>query len=517
MTDHARVGPAPTAPSAGRVLSPARDRASAWATGALTHAPGTHPALALQRAAGNRSVARLLAGHHGPVATNPAALHRTAPGAAPLTTPATATPTTVRPPTPVQRDPGSTAGGAPAVAGPAVEDDTAAAGTFILDDQTITSYADATRAVTWWRLMLLQERDDLQRDGAAVPAGLQEAADAAVALADLWGGGESEPLDRGNARELRDWHARYVRVVNGARAETARVAAQRARAAADDLRAGLDRLEQEVLPLLREAQRTRFRDGDEEGLATVADGVAGILDTALVTKDAITRSIEVAAELRMAAGTASTSRTVLAVTRYVPGILEAVEKVNQAYAAFQLVRDSLNVIGGHTTEAGRGTASLSLMATTVSAGGTLLGASVGFTLYSNLYVGPMVARIVTLLDRLFNDISRTRNRHHIQMGEYRYVAWDLEPGGRAMFDFALATVRAASASQVPAPRGDVRDYLVDRADALSAGVGARGGELPTTGMLFWEDVDDERIQGWAFRNRQSLWAMLYGDCPVPTD
>jgi len=71
--------------------------------------------------------------------------------------------------------------------------------------------------------------------------------------------------------------------------------------------------------------------------------------------------------------------------------------LNKALAVWQLFDDSLAVISGGKTASDRGSAGIKLAATAASAGGTLLSASGFFSLYTNLYIGPMVGRI---LDRL---------------------------------------------------------------------------------------------------------------------
>jgi len=42
-----------------------------------------------------------------------------------------------------------------------------------------------------------------------------------------------------------------------------------------------------------------------------------------------------------------------------------------------------------------------------------------------------------------------------------------------------------------------------------------GDEVPTTGFWFWKHTDEEKIRYWIFKNRKSVWAMLYGSITPP--
>lgn len=162
---------------------------------------------------------------------------------------------------------------------------------------TITSYGDAAAATRLYSVLLKQEADAMATDGVGTPASVQPVLDAATSHVDLWQGGGEEPFDAGNGADLRAWYATYVKAINACRAAQAAESASRAQAAADratEASEAMDRL----LPALRDMQREVFRKSNEDGLLQVADAIAGVVDTSLVTKDAITKTIEVAADLR---------------------------------------------------------------------------------------------------------------------------------------------------------------------------------------------------------------------------
>jgi hypothetical protein len=78
----------------------------------------------------------------------------------------------------------------------------------------------------------------------------------------------------------------------------------------------------------------------------------------------------------------------------------------------------------------------------------------------------------------------------------------------------VTVMHAGDASGVPTPvPATVSSFFVDRADDLEAGAG--GEEVPTSGFWFWEEVDPEKIGRWVFRNRNSIWGMLYGPISWP--
>jgi hypothetical protein len=390
-------------------------------------------------------------------------------------------------------------------------DTTAPTAPFELGGLTITTYADAAAALRLWCAELGEESTALAEGKVTVPAELTGTRARGLDHARLLEGGQAEPLDQGNADDMRTWHGDYVKALSAGRRAQALEAAARVRATAEELeQVDLDGL----VDNLREVQRSRFRGGDEDGLLETADAIATVVDTALVTKTAIEQTLEVASELRQFAGMPSMTKAAMA--DKVTGVLNALEKVNKAYAAFQLVRVAVDLVSGNKTDIQGAHKGVAGMATVMSAGGTLLNASVGFTLYSNLYIGPMTSACLAMLSKLEDLVSKSTNRAWIELGKFDYVNWSLEPGGRKMFDFMLQLMQAGSSSAVPGPSGDVDDYFVDNKDDFSAGVGKAGGELPTEGWWLWEDTATAPFKRWAFKNRDHLWGMLYGAAKVPS-
>jgi hypothetical protein len=403
---------------------------------------------------------------------------------------------------------------APGSTGSTTTPSTAPTEPFELGGYTIASYGDAAVVLRAWCLMLQEEGRALTDGGLPAPPSVETVRARGLAFITLLEGGGTEPLDRGNADDLRAWYGTYVDAVNAARGVQADETAARARRAAADLQEVQAKLDA-MVPILRDTQRGKFRGGDEDGLLATADAIANILDTSLTTKTAIDQAIELASELRQVAGTGA-GRTLMNVAGKTQIVLDVLEKIDKAWAAFQLARAAVDLVTGGKTEAEGGRKAVGAMATTISAGGTLLGASAGFTLYSNLYIGPMTTACLAMLAKVEDLISKGDNRTAIELGRFDWVNWSLEPGGRPMFDFMLQLMHADGPDAVPMPSGTVKDYLVKQEDDINAGVGHKGEDLPTEGHWFWRSTDDDKIRGWAFRNRQNLWGMLYGAAAVPS-
>jgi hypothetical protein len=190
-------------------------------------------------------------------------------------------------------------------------------------------------------------------------------------------------------------------------------------------------------------------------------------------------------------------------------LLSVANGLNKALAAWQLFDASLTLISGGKTASDRSSAGIGLTTTVASAGGTLLGASGFFSLYNNLYIGPMVGHILGQIDQLKNLISTTRNRAAIEVGQLDMVNWDLEPGGRAMYDFMHVVMRASSATDIGIIPVDVNKYFSKHRDAFEAGMPKQKDGFSSS----YARLNDKRY--WIFTFRDDIWGMLYGSLRVP--
>ncbi|MBE2184438.1 MAG: hypothetical protein IAE89_13500 [Anaerolineae bacterium] len=397
-----------------------------------------------------------------------------------------------------------------------------------VEGASLTTFEDALNWVQNCRLELVGIQSDFD-DGAA-PGELIDAAQWGEDVA-AWMNNDSGNLDQPAADELVAFSEAYVGAYNAgqvAKAETSKTKMEDAKAQAEALEAKM----KSMLGDLRDLQRALFRAEDEDKLLGAADAVAGVLDCSLASKGCIDDIIAAVDSMKGYKLNIVTLEKLPDAESKLPKVLNALEKANKAYAAFQVVRAAISVIDGGKTQAQSTLNALSAAATVASAGGTLLGCSAVFGLYANLYLGPAVTTAVTLIAKIQDHKSRGWNRDMIQSLEnFDAVDWSLEPGGRAMFDFMLPVMHAANWGGVPAPVPQtILNYFEDNEDDFNAGVGnnpkkdktpgkhSMGGEgsaMPMEGMID-ETPDVQRIKYWVFNNRQNLWAMFYGNCAVPS-
>jgi hypothetical protein len=189
-------------------------------------------------------------------------------------------------------------------------------------------------------------------------------------------------------------------------------------------------------------------------------------------------------------------------------LLSVADGLNKALAGWQLFDASLAVISGGKTSSDRTSAGIALASRAASAGGTLLGASGFFSLYTNLYIGPMVGRILGQIDQLKDRLSTGRNRPYIQLGSLDQVDWSIEPGGREMYEFMHGVMRAHSAADIKAIPAAVGKYFSKHQADFDAGAPRRHGV-----DIDYADVKAKRE--WIFGFRDDIWGMLYGAMPVP--
>lgn len=276
-------------------------------------------------------------------------------------------------------------------------------------------------------------------------------------------------------------------------------------------------LRTEVLAGLRDAQHKAYMKSSDEGMVATADAIATVVDTLLVLKDGVTEAAKTQKELASIVNVALMNQghpPPLNSSVWVTRVGNVIETANKAWAGVQLIRAGVDLASGGKTGSDQGTAGVKAMSTLISAGGTLLNASTPMTLYANLYIGPAVDACLKALEQL-KDVARKINRELMENGLYDKVNWELEPGGRPMFDFMRAVMKAADSSGVPEPIPPaVASYLGENAEDLATG--AKAEEMETSGFWFWKKADPSKAKYWIIRNKSSLWGMFYGSLNVPS-
>ncbi|MBK7335972.1 MAG: hypothetical protein IPJ00_07310 [Saprospirales bacterium] len=378
-----------------------------------------------------------------------------------------------------------------------------------LDGGTFRTYEEITAWYMWRKLRLLELRGQLERESLGIPAEVIQCITAVESLIDINHGGGTEPVTEGIANDARRWFTTFTTsITTGERAIGAEAAARLAGGRAE-LEAARERLNNEILPGLRDRQHEAFMADNESQLMGIADAVATALDTSLALNP-LTQEVQQEIATLRAWGYRSGAN----IASRAGQVFSFLERVNRVYAGFQLIRDTYAAARGGRTDAESGRAGVNAMSTAVSAGGTLLGASSAFSLYANLYLGPLTQACLRGLARL-EGILRLTDRDAIQLGNFDLVHWGVQPGGRPMFNFILQVMRASSASEVPSPIPTrVAEYLMSQRSGFNAGLGTGRRGMPTTGLVF-HDLNQADAPYWVFNNRQNIWAMLYGSTGVP--
>jgi hypothetical protein len=406
----------------------------------------------------------------------------------------------------VQRDqPGAAPTSAPAAA--------PAADPFILNGVSISTKGDLIGFYDTHKELLVTAGKEVTKDGLSFPPTMLLGPIAAQRNRDALVGKESEPVDASDHAKADAWFTSFADALADAEKTKAAAASAKLQDAIGQLQAAANRISTQIVPQLKDFQRRAFAKEGSNEVLKVADAIASAYDTALIMKDGIaglrTVNMELLANELKWLGKGSPPTL-----KWLPKVMDIAGKIDKAYAAFQLVRAGLSLAGGAATSAEEGRNAVSAMSTIISAGGTLLGASAGMTLYANLYIGPMVDACLTQLSKL-EDLVKNQNLELMKQGMWDAVAWGVEPGGKATFDFMVQVMHAGSPGDIPSSiPAEVSKFLMVKEDALNAGV-QKGNPMPTSGAWFWKKPDPDKVNDWLFQSRSSIWSMLYGSAPAP--
>ncbi|RYF13702.1 MAG: hypothetical protein EOO30_20495 [Comamonadaceae bacterium] len=389
----------------------------------------------------------------------------------------------------------------------------------IVDGQRVRTYAELAAWYAARRAVLHEYRDAFKKEGYREPDGLADLVVAADARIKTMRPRGAQPVGDSHMEGTMGWRDRYLEVVYACDQKADGIAMDRFRAT----REALERMIADTArlkPQLRALQRSAFRAAQPGKLKEIASTFATLLDSAMAAKSWIAEAATRLDDI-VYLGTTLRAQKALhdwkqpwhelmrkATNARITKLMNVAQGLNKVMAAWQLVDGALALVTGGRTAADRSLAGISFSATLASAGGTLLGASAFFSLYNNLYIGPMVKRIVGQITVLQDRLSTGINHPIIQLGMLDSVDWRLEPGGRAMFEFMHPVMRASDASRVPAISAAVARYFASHKKAFDAGTPRRNQV-----ELDYDDFQDKRQ--WVFAFRDDLWGMLYGDMPVP--
>lgn len=309
-----------------------------------------------------------------------------------------------------------------------------------------------------------------------------------IALKKMPGGSETTPAQREQALSLAEkWQTLRERIEARNKRE--------ARAALKRARAGSKRLQKQVLF----AYRDIYMAGQEPGDVDVGGG--SMKDLA----EQVTSILNVINE----ADAAVTGRSVTALIPVLDKTLSIVKLITGWKVTAPLTSGSEK--------------SIAALQNAWSLATTVLGLSgMGKFLPLFSYIGPMLDAIAKQWSRLVG-LLRKKNRI---WWELREVVGDelphpgAEAGGNAVFRYMKRVIRASS-PPTKGPSDAVVEFFDDNREmftrTMKEVMGGRRGVPTRSSWIVTDEVDPKKLNAWVFRNRASVWRLIYGrGMRVPT-
>lgn len=395
----------------------------------------------------------------------------------------------------IQRDPGGEGEAARTIEGPFGE---------------LTTYRQVAALVEYFSKQMKKRSTDLKDKGVVIPADVLAVVRDGLDLADMLEGGEDEPLDESLRKDYFAWEDRFTAADQSLQEAENAQAAKGVKAIEKKARTLMDKLRKELVPVLREGQRKAFRAGDESMLAELADAAHSATETIASLSGVAEKAAAVASDLMTAYDMPTFGKGMGTVSSAIEKVGGVLEKANDAYDKLKLLAGAIEVLAGSSITEAEG--DRKAVGFAVEAGTSLLGAVKGADAVFG-HIGPMTEACLKGIGKI-EDLKSEQNREIMGTEFEGLVDWTVEPGGYDMYEYMTKVMKSKNVSAVPAPPDEVAEYLLDHRDAFSAGAGAAGGELPTTG-IFFKDLDANEITSWVYLNRKTIWAMLYGNMRVP--
>jgi hypothetical protein len=388
---------------------------------------------------------------------------------------------------------------------------------FKLGDTTMHghTFAEVAAQLNWGEVILKQERDEAGIDDDS-ELGKKLAAD--IQNLENW----KAFFAKGGDRALTDddvemWSTQVGGVVSDTNADVDsihRVERQRFWDAAKDAfdkAEAADRSLKAALPKMQDAARKAFKDGQTSQLDSVMDMLGTIgtqLDNGLAIKDLVKNGLSQAAGETLAANFAKLAKAAGKVSEG----LVWLDKGLALVGAIQTI-----AADKQTTTLGAGAEGINTAVSLFSAAGTITGlASPSLTLMTNMYLIPLTQACVKGIHKI-EDLLHEQNKDWVEAfgepGNY-----NVEQGGKPMWDYMQRVMTASGAGNVPLPTGAVEQFFLDYRSRFNTGVGAKSSlsELPYDFHLFGSNnVTAGKFQSWIWRNRRKVWYMLYGSMKMP--
>jgi hypothetical protein len=379
----------------------------------------------------------------------------------------------------------------------------AGAGTLIMGPVSLTTF-DQLLAVG--RLL----KHQLTIESAEVPVGepSRTVAEELVKQAEGWEpylkGRDGDTLDQAAVNQATIWFLDFSKArgdLENSKRVKARADMMKASAEADRARELVSTIPSELAELQRSAFLQKRHEVLEHTVETI--GRAFLVGSALL--EIHEKCMEMVGWL---------SKEISHVDEIIEKFAPMIEIGHKLVASLEFLSSSLTMLHGGegSTEIDKAASKASAGLSLASAAGSLTGIAAAYMIYFGavLSVGQACIKLVGTIMR---EHQHEFNKLAFEEGDLSRVNWEAEPGGRETFDFMVRVMHANSSMEIPTPiPKSIDELLVESEKEFEAGTGS---EVPTTGFWFWKHSDPEKVKYWLLRNREKVWAMLYGGISTP--
>jgi hypothetical protein len=266
---------------------------------------------------------------------------------------------------------------------------------------------------------------------------------------------------------------------------------------ADALRETADKQLVELMESLAERRRAAFSAGDKgtlekvnEALGEVNGAIKEIKDTAAIITDRVDQLNKVSEFVK--------GKKLIELPKVPPAISGIAGKLASAQSKISQVIDLLDLATPAKTQLESGLKYLKGVDMALEHFGGK-SANPFIAVYVSAYLGPGIKNCMANIRSIAATISK-QNRGLIEAGEGKYVNWQVEMGGEAMYLYLIQVYKVGPV----APVSDAAwEFLDDHRGDLEAAVGA---PMPK---------NRRTVSVWASKNRKNLWESFYGSVKPP--
>jgi hypothetical protein len=314
----------------------------------------------------------------------------------------------------------------------------------------------------------------------------------------------SNPLDEAAVNQATVWYQAFVDArqnLEKYKKAKARADMENAAAEADQARATVE----DIPDQLADYQRGAFLARDEKLLEKLTNTLGKALQVSSALLEIHEKCMEMVGWLSN-----ETSHVDELVEKFGP----MAEFAHKVVAAYEGLSSALTILRGGegATEVDQATSKASAGLGLAGAAGSLIGMASAYMVYFGalISVGQACLKVVGAIIR---EHAHEFNKLFIAEGDLDSVNWNAEPGGREAFNFMVLVMHAGSSAEIPTPVPEAIDKLiVESEEEFKAGTGE---EVPTKGFWFWKRTNPDKVKYWLMKNRNSVWAMLYGSISPP--